>query len=102
VYDSIYVAFCVGIPESPAFENCCISPNPGKSHFTLSLTAQKAEETILHFIHPLGFEIDQQLIRIQSGKNEIDLHLPETEAGMYYLRFGNPPHERILKVLIQQ
>lgn len=77
----------VGMPEvEPQWVEAQLFPNPNSGTFNLTLTAPQSGPVQLSLYNAMGNVVNREVVRLQSGKNQLERAYPHLSAGMYLIR----------------
>lgn len=99
---TIIVNQCTGIKELNSINMLKVYPNPASSKLMIDLYTSEKRDLSINIQDVLGRSVFEKRIITQIGQQKLELQLPESSEGIYFLSLQAERFRKVEKILIQK
>jgi hypothetical protein len=90
-----------GINSEDQYNIIHLYPNPNSGQFTITLTAEKEDESVVSIITILGKEMLKETHFFHAGENQLHMDMANYPKGIYFVQIQNKNEKTQLKMIYQ-
>ena len=77
-----------------------IAPNPNQGSFVLSIDSEKQESLNMTIVNTAGQQVDNQILNLQGGRQDINIDNDEMVPGLYWINLSNEKGVKTIRMVV--